>query len=106
MVWHLNALNGSRILSSLSLALSSLESAIHLGGKSRALGDWSMGSSNSSNSSPVGLEKGGGPQVLVRVPPVRGAGRRAAGAEDTLVEAVLTEAQYEHRQECHYSRLN
>ena len=37
---------------------------------------------------PVRLEQDGGAQVLLRVPPVRGARRRAARAEDALVEAV------------------
>lgn len=37
---------------------------------------------------PVRLEQDGGAQVLLRVPPIRGARRRAARAEDALVEAV------------------
>lgn len=36
----------------------------------------------------VGLEEDGGAQVLLGVPPVRGARRGAAGAENALVEAV------------------
>lgn len=34
----------------------------------------------------VGLKEDGGSEVLLRVPPVRGAGSRAAGAENALVE--------------------
>lgn len=36
----------------------------------------------------VGLEEDGGAEVLLGVPPVRGARGGAAGAEDALVEAV------------------
>lgn len=36
----------------------------------------------------VGLEEDGGAEVLLSVPPVRGARGGAAGAEDALVEAV------------------
>ena len=36
----------------------------------------------------VGLEKNGGTQVLLGVPPVRGAGGAAAGAENALVQTV------------------
>ena len=36
----------------------------------------------------VGLQEDGGAEVLFAVPPVRGAGCRAAGAEDAFVEAV------------------
>src|ERR1700675_476000 len=36
----------------------------------------------------LGLEQDGGAQIAVAVPPVRGAGSRAAGAQDALVEAV------------------
>src|SRR5690554_5404960 len=36
----------------------------------------------------VGLEQDGGPEVAVAVPPVAGAGRAAAGAEDAFVQAV------------------
>jgi len=37
---------------------------------------------------PVRLEQDGGAEVLLRVPPVRGARRRAARAENALVETV------------------
>ena len=40
----------------------------------------------------VGLEEDGGAEVLLRVPPVRGARGRAAGAEDALVETVEARA--------------
>lgn len=36
----------------------------------------------------VGLEQDGGTEVLLAIPPVRGARGRAAGAEDTFVETV------------------
>jgi hypothetical protein len=36
----------------------------------------------------VGLEKDGGAEVFLAVPPVRRARRAAAGAEDTFVEAI------------------
>ena len=36
----------------------------------------------------VGLEQDGGAEVLLRVPPVRGARGRAAGAENALIQAV------------------
>mmetsp|Transcript_45657 Transcript_45657/g.102900 ORF Transcript_45657/g.102900 Transcript_45657/m.102900 type:complete len:207 (-) Transcript_45657:234-854(-) len=36
----------------------------------------------------VRLQQDGGPQVLILIPPVRGARRRAARAQDALVEAV------------------
>ena len=39
----------------------------------------------------VGLHEDGGAQVLVRVPPVAGAGRAAAGTQDALVQAVLSD---------------
>ena len=35
----------------------------------------------------VRLQQDGGPQVLILIPPVRGARRRAARAQDALVEA-------------------
>lgn len=37
---------------------------------------------------PVTLHQDSGPEVLLRVPPVRGAGGRAASAENALVETV------------------
>jgi hypothetical protein len=40
------------------------------------------------NQPPVGLEEDGGAEVLLRVPPVRGARGRAARAENALVETV------------------
>ena len=36
----------------------------------------------------VGLQEDGGAEVLFAVPPVRGAGCRAAGAKDAFIEAV------------------
>ena len=36
----------------------------------------------------VGLEQDGGTEILLRVPPVRRARRRATGAENALVQAV------------------
>ena len=38
---------------------------------------------------PVGLHENSGPEVAVRVPPVRWAGSGAACAQDALVETVL-----------------
>ena len=37
---------------------------------------------------PVRLEENGGSEVLLAVPPVRGAGRRAAGAQNAFVQTV------------------
>ena len=45
------------------------------------------------NHPPVGLHEHSGAEVLVRVPPVAGAGGAAAGTQDALVQAVLEEGE-------------
>jgi len=40
------------------------------------------------NNPSVGLHENGGSQIVLRVPPVRRAGRLAAGAEHALVETI------------------
>ena len=36
----------------------------------------------------IGLQQDSGPQIAIAIPPVTGAGRRAAGAENALIESI------------------